>query len=160
MLCKSNDFPKPDDLPPVQFDNAIFAILNGAVRNLLFDLQKRQVSAGLRPKLSTLLQKVQTALTQLDLFTTDLADTEALERVLQTITGVSLRTYEKDIKAIWEKFVESRDLSKLVGDLDELFVDQQLYDEIEEQDEDVNALEMIQEQDVQLVCYQWFKPNT
>ncbi len=26
----------------------------------------------------------------------------------------------------------------LVGDLDELFVDQQLYDEIEEQDEDAN----------------------
>lgn len=78
--------------------------------------------------------------------------------MLQTITGVSLRTYEKDIKAIWEKFALSKDLSELLGDLDELFVDQQLYDEIEEQDEDVNALEIIQEQDVQLVCYQWFKP--
>lgn len=80
--------------------------------------------------------------------------------MLQTITGVSLRTYEKDIKAIWEKFALSKDLSELVGDLDQLFVDQQLYDEIEEQDEDVNALEIIQEQDVQLVCYQWFKPMT
>lgn len=157
LLCKSNDFPKPDDLAPVQFDNAIFAILNGAVRNLLFDLQKRQASGRLRPSLSKLLQKVQTALTQIDLFTTDLADTEAKERVLQTITGVNLRTYEKDIKAIWEKFVESRDLGVLVGDLDELFVDQQLYDEIEEQEEDLNALEMIKEEDVQLVCYQWFK---
>jgi hypothetical protein len=86
-----------------------------------------------------------------------IADIEAKERVLQTITGVNLRTYEKDIKAIWEKFVESRDLGVLVGDLDELFVDQQLYDEIEEQDEDINALEMIREEDVQLVCYQWFK---
>ena len=45
------------------------------------------------------------------------------------------------------------------GDLDELFVDQQLYNEIEEQNEDVNALEMIKEEEVQLVCYQWFKPG-
>lgn len=128
------------------------------MRNLLSDLQKRQVSRQLRPSLSKLLQKIQTALTQSDLFTSEPADTEALDRVLQTITGVNLRTYEKDIKAIWEKFIESRNLSLLVEDLDELFVDQQLYDEIEEQDEDVNALEMIKEEDVQLVCYQWFKP--
>lgn len=53
--------------------------------------------------------------------------------------------------------VESRGLGEQVGDLDELFVDWQLYDEIESQDEDVNALEIIQAQDVQLVCYQWFK---
>lgn len=109
--------------------------------------------------LSKLLQKVQTALAQFDLFTIESADIEAKERVLQTITGVNLRTYEKDIKAIWEEFVESRDLGVLVGDLDELFVDQQLYDKIEEQDENVNALEMIKEEDVQLVCYQWFKPE-
>lgn len=159
LQCKSNDFPKPDDLPPVPFDNAIFAVLNGALGNLLSDLQKRQVSGRLRPSLSKLLQKVQTALTQSDLFVTEPTDTEAKDRVLQTITSVNLRTYEKDIKTIWEKFVESRDECVLVGDLDELFVDQQLYDEIEEQDEDVNALEMIKEEEVQLVCYQWFRPS-
>ena len=42
-------------------------------------------------------------------------------------------------------------------DLPPVPFDKQLYDEIEEQDEDVNALEMIKEEDVQLVCYQWFK---
>jgi len=159
LQCKALDFPKPDDLPPVQFDNAIFAVLNGAVRNLLSDLQKRQAIGQLRPTLSKLLQKIQTALTQSNLFTIEPADVEVLDRVLQTITGVNLRTYEKYLKAIWEKFVESQDLGVLVGDLDELFVDQQLYDEIEEQDEDVNALSMIKEEDVQLVCYQWFKPR-
>jgi len=160
LQCRAIDFPKPDELPPVQFDNTIFAVLNGAVRNLLSDLQKRQVSGRLRPTLSRLLQKIQTALlTQSHLFTTESADTEAKERVLQTITGVNLRTYEKDIKSIWEDFVESRDLGVLVGDLDELFVDQQLYDEISEQEEEVNPLEMIKEVEVQLVCYQWFKPE-
>lgn len=158
LQCKSSDFPKPDALPPVKFDNTIFPVLNGALGNLLSDIQKKQVSGQLRPSLSKLLQKIQTALTQSDLFTTEPADTEALDRVLRTITGVNLRTYEKDIKVIWENFVESRDLSLLVEDLDELFVDQQLYDEIEEQEEDVNALEMIKAEDVQLVCYQWFKP--
>ncbi len=154
LQCTAADFPNPDTLPPVQFDNAIFAVLNGAVRNLLSDLQKRQVSGRLPATLSRLLLKVQTALTQSE----ELADTEAKERVLQTITGVNLRTYEKDIKAIWDNFVENRDLSVLVADLDELFVDQQLYDEIEEQEEDVNALSMIKEEEIQLVCYQWFKP--
>ena len=156
LQCTAADFPNPDTLPPVQFDNAIFAVLNGAVRNLLCDLQKRQVSGRLPATLSRLLLKVQTALTQSE----ELADTEAKERVLQTITGVNLRTYEKDIKAIWDNFVENRDLGVLVADLDELFVDQQLYDEIEEQEEDVNALSMIKEEEVQLVCYQWFKPQS
>ncbi len=159
LQCKAEDFPTPADLPPVSFDNAIFAVLCGAVRNLLSDFQKRQVSGQLRPTLSKLLQKIQTALTQSDLSTTEPADTEAKDRVLQTITGVNLRTYEKDIKTIWDNFVESRDLGALVGNLDELFVDQQLYDENSEQEEDVNALSMIKEEEVQLVCYQWFKPS-
>nr|WP_273038874.1 C-terminal helicase domain-containing protein [Iningainema tapete] len=158
LQCKADDFPHSDNLPPAQFDNAIFYVLEGAVRNLLSDLQRRQAGGKLRPTLSKLLQKVQTALTQSN-FLTELTNTEAKERVLQTITGVNLRTYEKDIKAIWEKFVESRDLGLLVADLDELFVDQQLYDEIEEQPEDVNALSIIKEEEVQLVCYQWFKPR-
>ena len=159
LQCRAEEFPKPENLPPVPFDNAIFAVLNGAVHNLLSDLQKRQVSSKLRPSLSRLLQKVQTALTQPDLFAVEPADVEAKERVLQSITGVNLRTYERDVKAIWDNFLESRDLGVLVSDLDELFVDQQLYNEVEEQEEDVNALEMIKEEEVQLVCYQWFRPK-
>jgi hypothetical protein len=55
--------------------------------------------------------------------------------------------------------VNSKDLNVLVANLDELFVEQQLYDQIEEQQEDANALSMIKEQEIQLVCYQWFKPR-
>jgi superfamily II DNA or RNA helicase len=159
LQCKSSDFPSPETLPPVEFDNAIFAVLKGAVSNLLSDLQRRQTSARLQPTLPKLLQKVQTALTQTDLFLGELPETEAKERVLQTIKEVNLRTYEKDIKAIWDKFVVSKDLNTLMADLDELFVEQQLYDQIEEQQEDANALSLIKEQEIQLVCYQWFKPR-
>ncbi len=159
LQCKASEFPNPENLPPVQFDNHIFPVLDGAVRNLLSDLQRRQASGKLRPSLSKLLLKVQTALTQPSLLTTDAVDIEVKERVLQTITSGKLRSYEKDIKAIWDKFVESRDTNVLVTDLDELFVDQQQYDELEEQEDNTNVLSMIREDEIQLICYQWFKPR-
>jgi hypothetical protein len=72
-------------------------------------------------------------------------------------TNTVRNNIQKDIKAIWDKFVDGKDLNTLVADLDELFVEKQLYDQIEEQQEDANALSMIKEQKIQLVCYQWFK---
>lgn len=159
LQCRADDFPNPDDLPPVQFDNAIFAVLQGAVRNLLADLQRRQTSGRLQAALPKLLLKVQTALTQANEFADESAEAEAKERVLLTIKEVNLRTYEKDIKTIWDKFTDSKDVGALLTELDELFVDQQLYNEIEEQQEDTNTLSLIKEEEVQLVCYQWFKPK-
>ena len=157
LQCKSSDYPNPDNLPPVPFDNAIFAILEGATRNLLQEVKKRQSSTRLRPALSKLLQKIQTALTSTDLFMTEVIDVEARERVLQVIVSVNLRSYEKDIKTVWERFTTGQDLTVLVSDLDELFVDQELYHEVEE--EETNPLEVIKEEEIQLVCYQWFKPE-
>jgi len=158
LQCKQSDYPNPDNLPPVPFDNAIFAILDGATRNLLQEFKKRQSSTRLRPTLSRLLQKIQTALTQTDLFTSEAIDTEAKDRVLQVIVSVNLRSYERDIKIVWDRFVEGQDLSVLVSDLDELLVDQELYHEVEEEEE-TNPLEVIKEEEIQLVCYQWFKPR-
>jgi len=158
LQCKQSDYPNPDNLPPVPFDNAIFAILDGATRNLLQEFKKRQSSTRLRPTLSRLLQKIQTALSQTDLFTSEAIDTEAKDRVLQVIVSVNLRSYERDIKIVWDRFVEGQDLSVLVSDLDELLVDQELYHEVEEEEE-TNPLEVIKEEEIQLVCYQWFKPR-
>ena len=158
LQCKQSDYPNPDNLPPVPFDNAIFAVLEGATRNLLQEVKKRQSSTRLRPALSKLLQKIQTAITQTDLFMTEVIDLEAKERVLQVIVSVNLRSYEKDIKTVWDRFVMGQDLTVLVSDLDELFVDQELYHEVEEEEE-TNPLEVIKEEEIQLVCYQWFKPG-
>ncbi|BAZ18377.1 putative helicase (plasmid) [Calothrix sp. NIES-4071] len=157
LQCKPDDFPSPESLPPVEFDNAIFAVLEGAVRNLLSDLQRRQTSGRLQAALPKLLLKVQTALTQANQFEEESAEAEAKERVLLTIKEVNLRTYEKDIKVIWDKYADSKDIGALLTELDELFVDQQLYNEIEEQQEDTTTLSLIKEEEVQLVCYQWFK---
>jgi len=89
---------------------------------------------------------------------TEVIDLEAKERVLQVIVSVNLRSYEKDIKTVWDRFVMGQDLTVLVSDLDELFVDQELYHEVEEEEE-TNPLEVIKEEEIQLVCYQWFKPG-
>ena len=51
-----------------------------------------------------------------------------------------------------------QDLTVLVSDLDEFFIDQELYHEVEEEEE-TNRLEVIKEEEIQLVCYQWFKPE-
>lgn len=155
---RSSDYPNPDTLPPVTFDNAIFAILEGATRNLLQGFKKQQSSTRLRPTISKLLQKIQTALTQTDLFMGEPTDAELKERVLKVIVSVDLRIYKQSIEAIWKRFVEDKDLANLVSDLDMLFVDQELYYEVEEEEE-INAIDIIREEEVQLVCYQWFKPQ-
>lgn len=156
LQCRSSDYPNPDTLSPVTFDNAIFAILEGATRNLLQGFKKQQSSTRLRPTISKLLQKIQTALIQTDLFMGEPTDVELKERVLRVIVSVDLRIYKQSIEAIWRRFVEDRDLANLISDLDMLFVDQELYYEVEEEEE-INAIDMIREEEVQLVCYQWFK---
>jgi len=54
--------------------------------------------------------------------------------------------------------VQRQDLNVLTSELDECFVENNQYNEIGEEEE-LTPLEMIQEEDIQLVCYQWFKPE-
>ena len=159
LQCKQSDYPNPDNLLPVPFDNAIFAVLEGATRNLLQDFKKRQTGSQMKPPLSKLLLKIQTALTQTNLLSSEPTDEEAKDRVLKVIASSNgLRSFERDVKAVWDRFVSSQDLGLLVAELDELFVDQQLYHDLE-QTEDANLVEAIKEEEIQLVCYQWFKPE-
>lgn len=159
LQCNESDYPHPDTLPPAEFDSAIFAILQGAIRNLLQDFNRQQSSGRLRPNLSRLLQKVQTALTQANFCSSEDVNSEAKAQILQVITSSSspLKIYEKDIRRMWDNFVESQNLAILVADLDELFVDQQLYHTLEPEEQ--NTIDIIRENDIQLICYQWFKPG-
>jgi superfamily II DNA or RNA helicase len=158
LKCKESDFPSPDDLPPVQFDNSIFRVLDSATSHLLTYFQKQQTSSKLKPQLTKLLQKIYQALTQPNRFEYQPVDEEAKERILTVVATVHLRIFEKDIKLIWDNFVESKDLNLLIFDLDEFFIGNELYSEIEEQTES-NLLEVVKREDIQLVCYQWFKPE-
>ena len=157
LKCKAEDFPPPEQLLPVKFDNSIFEVLDEAVCNLMAYFKKQQNSRQLKPKLTKLLEKVHYALTQVSPTPEEPTYQEAKERVLKAIVTVNLRIYERDIKGIWEKYVSSKDLNALVFSLDELFVEQDQYYELDQ--EELKPLEMIKEEDIQLVCYQWFNPE-
>ncbi len=156
LKCEESDYPAPETLPPAEFDNAIFPVLEGAIRNLLQDLNRQQSVSRLRPMLSKLVHSVQVALTQPDAFSHTVVDELTKERVLKVITSVLLKSHEASIRPIWNKFSSSKNIEELLTELDKLFNDQQLYQEMQE--DEPSSLEIIEENEVQLVCYQWFKP--
>jgi hypothetical protein len=157
--CKESDYPKPDDLPPVIFDNAIFAVLQGAVSNLVEDLQKQQASSHIKPQLSKLMQKIYIALTQKDLRShNDELEIEAKNNVLKIITSTNnMKTFEKEIKNIWDKYVSDKNLPNLIAELEEYFIEKEIGQDIEMEEE--TSVDVIRKEDVQLVCYEWFKSS-
>ncbi|HLP87678.1 MAG TPA: helicase-related protein [Nostocaceae cyanobacterium] len=159
LKCHSTDFPNPDELPPVEFDRQIFPVLEGAVNNLLSFFQRQQTAQSIKPKLTKLLQNIYQVLTEPEQFTTEPIDPEAKERVLKVITTVNARSYERDVKTIWEKFKNHKNPSLLLSELDEYFVDSDQYTELEEEQE-MKPIDIIQQKDIQLICYQWFKPDS
>jgi hypothetical protein len=159
IQCKEADYPNPDDLPPVEFDNAIFAVLQGAVSNLIHDFQKQQSSIRIKPSMSKLVQSTYTALTQGDLLETDESDMADKERVLKIITSINLKTFEKEIRQIWDRYRQDQNLTNLVAELDEYFIEKEIGQGIDDQEEET-TLDIIKKEDVQLVCYEWFKSSS
>ncbi|WP_426583040.1 hypothetical protein [Dapis sp. BLCC M229] len=143
-----------DDIP---LDDAIFDVLERAVENLLKDFKRQQSSSKLRPKLNKLLQKIYFFLEEQSNDLLELEYREIIERVLEVIATENLRSIEREIKQKWQHYVDSNYINSLASDLDELFVDAELYYQLEEEKKS-NPLEMIKAEDIQLICYQWFKP--
>jgi superfamily II DNA or RNA helicase len=158
LKCQESDFPPPDKLPPVPFDSSIFRVLETAISHLLEYFKKQQTSGKLKPQLTKLLQKIHYALSNCNSFDGSLADRQVTERIVKVITTVTLRIFEPDIKVIWERYVEHKELKLLIAQLDEFFIDSELYNDIEEEIQE-SPLNILKEEDVRLVCYQWFKPD-
>ena len=159
LQCKASQYPHPDTLPSAPFDNAIFAILEGATRNLLESFNKGQTGAQIRPPLSKVLLKIQTALTQPNLMDDPInPEDDVRARVLRVIASDKLRSFEQGIKEVWQQYVAHQDLGLLISNLDEVFIDQQLYHDLKEEEE-IDPLGIIKREEIQLVCYQWFKPE-
>ena len=51
--------------------------------------------------------------------------------------------------------MEDKNLTNLVANLDKYFIEEEIGQDIEEDQE--TTLEIIKKEDVQLVCYEWFK---
>jgi len=157
LKCQVSDFPSPDKLPPVEFDNQIFPVLTSAVKNLITFFQKQQTAQTIKPKLSKLLQDIHKVITDPELFPGETVDEETKQRVLTVLTTVNSRSYERDVKTIWEKFKSHQNILLFITQLDEYFIDTDQYMEIENE-EDIRTIDIIQEKDIKLICYQWFKP--
>jgi superfamily II DNA or RNA helicase len=152
LQCKAGDFPHPDTLPPVPFDNDIFLALEGATHNLIGEIEKRQSGYRLQPALSKLSNKIKTALEQSD---ADEIDSATKERLLSAIVNSNLKSYERDLRVIWDEYVDCRDLERFVTGLDDFFVDRDLYMEVETKER--STIEAIRSEDITLICYQWFE---
>lgn len=153
--CQESDYPHPDTLPPIEFDNAIFSILPGAINNVIQDLQKQQSRSQIKPDLSKLMNEIYTTLTSEDL-EIDASDREAKERVIKIITSVNnLKTFEKEIKQIWNQYKADQNLPNCIAELDEYFIEKEIGQEIEEKTQ--TTLDIIKKEDIKLVCYEWFK---
>ena len=157
IQCKESDYPNPDDLPPVEFDNAIFAVLQGAVSNLIHDFQKQQSSIRIKPSMSKLIQSIYTALTQGDPVEVDESDIAAKERVLKIIRSNFPKTFEREVRQIWDQYRQESNLTNLVAELDEYFIEKEIGQDLEDEEE-ATTLDMIKKEDIQLVCYEWFSP--
>lgn len=156
LYCQPGEFSKPDDLPPAPFDAEIFQVLQPAIKNLLTLLNQRQSSSLLRPTLPQWLRRIYLCLTEAeDNHKLDAVTEEARQRVLNLVTQIkSIRTYERDCKAFWKIYHQDRDVSNLIHLLDELFIDEGLYQELASVNQDST---FFTQEDVELICYQWFR---
>jgi superfamily II DNA or RNA helicase len=162
IKCRETDFLPPDQLKPAPFNYSIFPIVNSATHYLLQYFQKQQSSKQLKPRLTKVLNSIHHVLTDyspLDtLIAIDSSDlSPIIQRITQVITERQLRIHEKDLKNFWTDYIKHKNLTQLVTQLDEYFIDNELYSDLESP-EQPTPLELIQEQDIKLVCYQWFIP--
>ncbi len=161
LKCQQSDFPPPESLPPVEFNNAIFSIVEGVTRNLLESFKRETTSRRFRPRLTGVLLNIREKLIQPTLWEQlEPEEVEVKDRVLEVITESSseISNYNKEIKSIWDECKRNDDIRTLLTLLDELFIENELYQDIEIQtDESIHK--MIKAEDLQLVCYEWFYPE-
>lgn len=159
LKCSPFDYPKPDDLPPIQFDTAIFRILPSVVDQILTYFKKQQSAKKIKLSLNKTLMSITTQIKkdELSLVKDNLRKKETIKNIFYVIENIPLRSLDKEIKRIWNQFKqEHKEVNILVNELDELFADNGYYEEIEEQN---NPVKIIRREDIQLVCYEWFNPN-
>jgi hypothetical protein len=158
--CTQQDYPEHDKLSAAAFDNTIFPVLEDAVTNILDELRRDRVRARIPRKLNKLMSTIYTALTDqswLDSLDKPLPDT--IEKVLKILINEELRSYDKEIRVIWNTFKTHGDRLILIDALDEFFVEQEIGRDLLDEHEQETLLESIVDEDIQLVCYEWFKPE-
>lgn len=161
IQCEETDFPPPETLPPVKFDAAVFAIFQGAVNNILNALKKDQATAKITPKLTKYPQLTYHLLTQPN---DSIEDVAASDRILQVIKTLNLKSYNKELKNFWLEYTVTKNIQQLIISLDDLFVENEYYVNLEAKLEPKEPTQEtmannVTEKDIQLICYEWIKPG-
>jgi hypothetical protein len=157
LKCKQSDFPDPETLKPIKFDNAIFAVLDPALDNVLSFFKKQQTASKVTKKLNKTEQKIVTFLQydQPSLFDSGI-EPETLTRVLKVLNTIVLKSVDKEIKRIWANCTGHRQANLLCEELDILFVENDYYNQIEDE---LTPIKIIKREEIQLVCFEWFNPE-
>lgn len=145
-------------------DFEVFDHLDAAVTEITKELNKAIRTQRLRPKLGKINNELLDALRQatLGLYDDDTApetvdaDIEEIRgRVQQAVERISLDPFKRDkrLKKIRKDYAESKNQPQLVQDLNEFFVDNELYRDIPRVK---TTLEKIREEDLQLIAYEVF----
>jgi hypothetical protein len=161
IQCEESDFPAPDDLPPAQFDASVFMSFEGAICNILDSLQRSKSTAKIATKLTKYPQQIYQALTQPSLLEESTVEEEVRDRILKVIKETNLRSYDRELKAIWNQYAQSQKIDEFIQELDELFVSNEYYNHLEPDEDTSEAmLKSVQRQDIKLICYEWIQPKS
>lgn len=152
IKCSKSDYVNSDDLPPIKFDTAIFSVLDSAVENILTYFKKQETAKKIKPSLNKTLTSIIILLKQSQIS----IEPTIINKIVDVINTIALKSLDKEIKRLWTNLKEHKNIHIFVTELYQLFADNGYYDEIEKE---INPIKIIQKEDIQLVCYQWFKPE-
>ena len=160
LKCQQSDFPPPESLPPIKFDNSIFMVIESATRNLVESLKRENTGNRIKPKLTGVLNKIKEILIQPTLWEQFNSEelTALKDRIYKVITTNSdLRNYNQELKAIWTQYKRNSEIETLLNKLDELLAENELYQDDTPTHESIRKV--IRAEDLELVCYEWFYPE-
>ena len=141
---------EPRVMPP---GFSIFDVLDQAAEATLKEINAIRRGALLPRPLGQVNRELQAALNQPSYFGTPEADEHQRNTVLAVVQdpNISLDTFKKDkrLKAIRQAFTESRNTRQFVEELDQYFLDNNLYRDVTPK----TTLQLLHDEDLQLVAY-------
>jgi len=151
---------KPNELRVLPTDFVIFDLLDKATKDVLKEINSVIQLQRMPHKMSKLNMEIDLALSQAGLFgeaslaeaDPDLRNVHA--KVQETVQNVSLEFLKRDkrLKAILSRYRETTNQANLVRELDEFFIESDLYRDLAPQ----TALAQIKVEELQLVAYEVF----
>ena len=146
----------PDEQRTMPAGFNIYDLIDDATKDVLKEINSALRSQRLKPKLGTINRDLESALQQATLFETETTpENELFEKVLQVVQNISLDAFKRDkqLKAIISEYQSTPNQSMLVHQLDEFFIENELYRDVVLPK---STLEQVKADDLQLIAYEVF----